>query len=105
MIQCELTLVRIYLREGENLLDKIVKFLHDDAKVRGLTVLRAIEGFSENGTIRTVSLMNLSLDLPLIVEFYEDTNKAEEVISTLVNDMHVSHIISLPVHAYSRSTT
>ncbi|MEY4717421.1 MAG: hypothetical protein RL563_39 [Pseudomonadota bacterium] len=104
MTSQQLTLVRIYLREAEHMLGKIVDFLHDEAKVRGLTVLRGIEGFSEDGTLRTVSLLNLSLDLPLIIEFYDDPDKVQGIIAKLVNDMKLKHVISFPVSAYSCST-
>lgn len=100
MITQELTLVRIYMREAEYLLGKVVDFLHDEAKVRGVTVLRGIEGFSEDGTVRTVSLLNLSLDLPLIVEFYDETGKVEGVIDQLVNGMRLHHVISFPIQSY-----
>jgi len=96
----ELTLVRIYMREAEYLLGKVIDFLHDDAKVRGVTVFRGIEGFSEDGTVRTVSLLNLSLDLPLIVEFYDETDKVEAIIAQLVDGMQLHHVISFPVKAY-----
>ena len=101
MMAHELTLVRIYMREAEYMLGKVIDFLHDEAKVRGVTVLRGIEGFSEDGTVRTVSLLNLSLDLPLIVEFYDDTDKVEGVIDKLVNGMHLHHVISFPVKSYT----
>jgi len=99
----ELTLVRIYMREAEYLLGKVIDFLHDDAKVRGVTVFRGIEGFSEDGTVRTVSLLNLSLDLPLIVEFYDETDKVEAIIAQLVDGMQLHHVISFPVKAYTHS--
>ncbi|HLF97545.1 MAG TPA: DUF190 domain-containing protein [Methylococcaceae bacterium] len=98
----EVTVVRVYLREGEHLLGKIVKFLHDEAKVRGVTVLRGIEGFSENGAIRTAFLVDLSLDLPLVVEFFDDPPKAEQVIAMLIDELHLTHIVSWPARVHSR---
>jgi uncharacterized protein len=98
----EVTMVRIYLREAENLLGKVINYLHDEAKVRGVTVSRGIEGFSEDGTLRTLSLLNLSLDLPLIVEFYDDSRKVEGVIATLVDEMHLPHIVSFPARVHGR---
>ncbi|TRW89909.1 DUF190 domain-containing protein [Candidatus Methylobacter oryzae] len=94
MVKHEVTLVRIYLRESEHILGKIVDYLHDKAKVRGMTVLRAVEGFSENGKLRTSFLVDLSLDLPLIIEFYEEPNKAEVIITELLNEFHLPHIVS-----------
>lgn len=99
----EITMVRVYLREGEHILGKIVGFLHDTAKVRGVTVLQGIEGFSENGAIRTASLLDLSLDLPLIIEFYDEPAKVEGIIATLMEDMHLTHIISFPGLVHKRA--
>lgn len=101
MTSHEVTVVRIYIREAERVLGKVVTFLHDQAKVRGVTVLRGIEGFSEDGELRTVSLLDLSLDLPLIVEFYEDSDKVEAVVATLVDEMQLTHVISFPAKAYT----
>ncbi|WAR46711.1 DUF190 domain-containing protein [Methylomonas rapida] len=100
----EVTLVRIYLREAENLLDKLLNYLHDDAKVMGVTVVRGIEGFGEDGKIRAVSLLNLSMDLPLVVEFYDKPDKAKNVIETLVDEMRLPHVISLPAIGYQYET-
>lgn len=94
MANRQITVVRVYLREGENLLRRIVDYLHDEAKVSGVTVFRGIEGFGEDGTIRTVSLLNLSLDLPLIVEFYDDPAKAVRIIEALVEEMRLPHVVS-----------
>jgi PII-like signaling protein len=58
-----ITVVRIYLREGEHLLTKIMDFLHDEEKVSGVTVLQGIMGFGPDGEIRTSRLLDLSLDL------------------------------------------
>jgi len=101
MIKQEVIFVRIYLREGEHILGKLVDYLHDKVKVRGMTVLRAIEGFSENGKMRTCSLVDLSLDLPLIIEFYEDQDKADATIAALVNEFHLPHVVSFPASVYS----
>ena len=102
MVSHEVTLVRIYLREAEYLLGKVINYLHDEAKVRGVTVLRGVEGFSDDGKVRTVSLMNLSLDLPLVIEFYDETEKAKGIVAKLVDEMHLPHVISLPVTHYRR---
>ena len=104
MVSHEVTLVRIYLREAEYLLGKVINYLHDEAKVSGVTVLRGVEGFSDDGKVRTVSLMNLSLDLPLVIEFYDETEKAKCIVAKLVDEMHLPHVISLPVTHYRRET-
>ncbi len=88
------TVVRIYLREREHLLDKVVRFLHDEAQVAGMTVLRGIEGFSAGGEMRSARLLDLSLDLPLIIEFVDEPQRAEAVIQSLVRRFPLPHIVS-----------
>jgi PII-like signaling protein len=88
-----ITVVRVYVREGEHQLQKIIRFLQDE-QVLGATVLRGITGFGPNGILRTDSLIDLSLDLPLIVEFYGDSIQMEIVIDKLNQQLHLPHIVS-----------
>jgi uncharacterized protein len=98
-----ITVARIYLREGEHLLTKIVDFLHNEEKVSGVTVLRGIMGFGSDGQIRTSSLVDLSLDLPLVIEFYDSPERVESIIEHLQNKMGVSHIVSWPAVSHLKA--
>ena len=89
-----ITVVRIYAREGEHQLDKIMEFLHDDQKVLGATVFRGIAGFGPDGIMRMASLVDLSLDLPLIVEFFGEPSLMEDVIRKLTHQLNLPHIVS-----------
>ncbi|MGD0960806.1 MAG: DUF190 domain-containing protein [Methylomonas sp.] len=97
-----ITIVRIFLREGEHLLAKIIKFLHDEEKVSGVTVLQGSMGFGPDGEIRTSRLIDLSLDLPLIIEFYDRPDRVESVINHLQTHMGLAHVISWPGTAHRR---
>ncbi|MDD5463038.1 MAG: DUF190 domain-containing protein [Methylococcales bacterium] len=90
------TVARIYLREGEHLLGKIIQFLHDEEKISGVTVSQGIAGFGPDGKIHTAHLLDLSLDMPLIVEFYGERARVEAVIQHLTRKMHLRHIITWP---------
>jgi PII-like signaling protein len=94
MAHQQVTVARIYLREGENLLSRIMNVLHDEERVAGVTVLRGMTGFSRNGKIRTASLVDLSLDLPLVVEFYDEPDRVEAVIRELLRRMDLSHVVT-----------
>jgi PII-like signaling protein len=87
------TVVRIYVREGEHLLERVVTYLHDEARIAGLTVLRGIEGFAEDGTMRQAWLVDLSLDLPLVIEFYDVPERVEQVLHSLVRRFPLAHVI------------
>jgi PII-like signaling protein len=88
------TVVRLYVREGEHQLEKIMNLLHDDVQVLGATVFRGIAGFGPDGIIRTASLVDLSLDLPLIIEFYGSPSSMETVIGELTRQLHLLHVVS-----------
>ena len=45
----EVTIVRIYLSEGETQLKNLMKRLRDWEKLRGLSVFRGISGYGESG--------------------------------------------------------
>jgi PII-like signaling protein len=77
-------------------LPKLLKFLHDEEKVAGVTVLRGIAGFNSDGKMHLASLIDLSLDLPLVVEFYDRTEKTMEVIAKLKAQFNLPHIVSWP---------
>jgi PII-like signaling protein len=98
-----ITIARIYLREGEHLIAKLLKFLHDEEKVSGVTVLRGIAGFGPDGDMHTAFLVDLSLDLPLIVEFYDRPERVEEVIEKIETRMGLSHVVTWPATGHLRS--
>lgn len=88
------TVVRIYTREAEHQMNAILTFLREEACVAGATVLRGLQGFGPDGVMRTSGLMALSLDLPLILEFYDEPERVEHVIQQLEQRMHLRHMIS-----------
>jgi len=90
------TVVRIYVREGEHAVAKLMKFLQNEAKVAGATVFRGTSGFGADGKTHTSSLLALSLDLPEIVEFYDTPERVEAVLTLIEDKMPLPHIISWP---------
>jgi PII-like signaling protein len=94
------TVARIYIREQENLLEKVVRFLHEEAAVAGVTVLRGVEGFSGAGPAQTAFLLDLSLDLPLVVEFYDQPERVEAVINSLLRRFPLRHIVSWSANSH-----
>lgn len=84
------TFVRIYITESSHLLNTIVSYLKNEAHIRGISVFRAISGFGETGN-HTSSLIDLSLDLPLAIEFFDSKDKIEPALE------HLNHIIK-PEH-------
>ena len=93
----EVTMVRVYLTEAEAHLSKLLEHLNDEHKVRGLTVFRGIAGFGQSGTIHSSSLLDMSLDLPVVIEFFDEPARATAMIESLYPKVGTGHIVSWPV--------
>ena len=87
------TFVRVYLTEADKTLEPLLKRLHDEEKVRGVTVFRAVSGFGGSGRLHTSSLVDLSLDLPVTVEFFDTPEKVTRILEHITNLIGVGHIV------------
>jgi PII-like signaling protein len=88
------TVVRIYTREAEHQMEALLHFLREEARVAGATVLRGVQGFGADGVMRSSGLLALTLDLPLILEFYDHPERIDDVLSALEKRMSLRHMIS-----------
>lgn len=88
------TMVRIYILESSGLLKKITHYLKDETDVKGVSVFRAITGFGPTTHHEhTVSLVDLSIDLPLAVEFYDKPEKIEIALEAIRKMVKPDHIV------------
>jgi PII-like signaling protein len=93
----EVTFVRIYLHEADHgrrhtLMQEIMTALKDQHGVKGVTVFRGIAGLGESGQIQSADLLRLMVDLPLVIEFYDEPAITKGVIRTL-NGLVTGHAI------------
>ena len=88
------TVVRIYLSEAKGELQGLLTTLHDQEKVRGLTVFRGVSGFGRTGKIHSSSLLDLSMDLPIVIEFFDDPPKIASILEHLSEQIDPGHLIS-----------
>jgi len=96
MKQTDVVAVRVYLTEGEKLLKPLLSRLHDEEKVRGVTVFRGISGFGRSGVVHSSTLLDLSLDLPLVVEFFDTADKVNRILEHLHDLLPPGHVLSWP---------
>lgn len=94
MKRTDVTVVRLYLSEGHAQLENLLKRLHDWEKLKGVTVFRGIAGFGDSGTLHTAKLVDLSLDLPVVVEFFDEPHKIEAILEHLKADIKPGHLLS-----------
>jgi len=90
------TMVRIYLTEGEKAVQPLLARLHDEEKVRGVTVFRGISGFGRSGVVHSSRLLDLSMDLPVIIEFFDDPAKVDGILAHLSTLLPPGHVVSWP---------
>ena len=96
MKQSDVTLVRIYCSEAGHQHQKIINMLHHDHRVVGVTAFRGIAGFGKSGHIQEAGLLDISLDLPVIIEFFDRPDKVADVLPLLNEMVGPGHIVSWP---------
>lgn len=89
----DVTIVRIYLTEGETQLKNLMKRLRDWEKLRGLTVFRGVSGFGESGIIHGTDIVDLSLNLPIVVEFFDEEEKINRIIEHISDQIKTGHML------------
>lgn len=97
MNQKTVTMVRVYLTEGEAQLDTLMRRLHDWEKASGVTVFRGISGYGESGQIHPSGLLDMAMNLPVVVEFFDEPNKAEAIVEHLDQFIKPGHIVTWDV--------
>lgn len=94
-------LVRVYLSEAGHAYEKVIALLREDGKIRGVTAFRGIAGFGDSGRMHETSLLDLSLDNPIVVEFFDRPERVEPVLAKLETLIKPGHIISWPILIHS----
>lgn len=99
MKQSEVTVVRVYCSETGHQHQKVLDLLHRDHRVAGVTAFRGIAGFGKSGQVHEAGLLYLSLDLPVIIEFFDRPDKVAEVLPELNHMVGPGHILSWAAQA------
>jgi len=94
----DVTMVRIYLTEGEKVMKQVLARLHDEEKVLGVTVFRGVSGFGRSGKVHSSTLLDLSLDLPVVIEFFDAPDKVRRILDHLKAILPAGHVVSWPAH-------
>ena len=81
------SLLRIFIGESDRhggmpLYEWIVRTARE-RHMAGATVLRGIEGFGARSRVRTAKILELSTDLPVIVEIVDAAEKIEAFLATI----------------------
>lgn len=90
----DVAILRVYLTEGERQLNELMSFLKEKEEVRGMTIFRGSCGFGPSGQLHIASLSDLSLDLPLVIEMFDEPGKIQRVMKHLCEKIKPGHMVS-----------
>lgn len=99
MKQQDVTVVRIYCSEKGGRYRELIERLHDHERVAGVTAFRGIAGFGGSGRMHEVHLLDVSLDLPIIIEFFDRPERVEAILSDIKDLVPPGHVISWSARA------
>ena len=95
----QVTVVRIYCSEKGGLHRELLELLHDREQVAGVTAFRGIAGFGVSGRVHEAGLLDVSLDLPVVIEFFDRPDKVEKVLQHLHTKVAPGHMLSWSAQA------
>lgn len=95
----QVTMVRVYIKEADhgkrgNLMQEIVRLLHDQHRVAGFTVFRGIVGSGSSGEVHAADMLRLAVDLPLVIEFFDQPKVVDAAIKLIRELVPGQHIVS-----------
>jgi uncharacterized protein len=101
----DVLMVRIYLSEADHgrrktLMQEIFSILHDRHAVQGVTVFRGVAGFGAGGAVHANDILRLTVDLPLVIEFFDEPEVAEAAIHLIDDLVPGGHIVSWPAKCH-----
>lgn len=99
MRRSAVTVVRIYCSDRDHEYRTIIDFLHREHRVAGVTAFRGIAGFGKSGDLHTAGLIDMSLDLPVIIEFFDRPERVDEVLALLADRVAPGHVVAWPAEA------
>ena len=94
----EVIIVRVYLKEADHgrrktLMEEILNILHDQHRVHGVVVFRGIAGFGSKGEVHAADILRLTVDLPIVIEFYDEATVALAAIDLLNEIVPPGHVV------------
>jgi len=101
----DVLMVHIYLSEADHgrrkrLMQEILTLLQDRHAVEGVIVFRGIAVFGAGGEVRAEDILRLNVDLPLVIEFFDEPKVAQAAIRLLEDLVPSGHIVSWSAQRY-----
>jgi uncharacterized protein len=94
----DVTVVRIYIKESDHgrkksLMEELLNILQDQHQVHGVVVFRGIAEFGSKGAVHSADLLRLTVDLPLVIEFYDKPEVVDAAVALIGDLVPPGHVI------------
>lgn len=103
-------LLKIYIGENERYQDKLlyqylVRWLKEKG-IGGVTVSRGIEGYGQDKILHTARLLELSSDLPIVLEAVDHSKKIKAVVPDICKFVPKGLVFTadIEVHRYGKNS-
>lgn len=85
MTSKEVTMVRVYLTEGDHvsktqLAKKLLEDLHRSKIIAGATIFRGVAGFGSHFAIHEASILHPEAALPMVIEFFDSADRIAQAL-------------------------
>ncbi len=90
MMQVKVT--RVYLNEESPLLNELFDYLQAQ-KIKGATIYRGVKGFGDSGKTRETRFLDLHFDLPVVLEFFDEPTRVDEILSHFRDKFPRGHVL------------
>jgi len=104
----DVLMAHVYLNESDHgkrrtLMQEVLNILHDQQRVQGVVVFRAIAGFGDSGAVHASDLLRLNVDLPLVIEFFDKPAVVQAAIKLLDDLVPDGHIVCWPAARHRKA--
>jgi len=100
-------LLRIYLdesdRSGHKPLYEAIVFKARELGLAGATVLRSPMGFGQTSVLKTTKILNLSTDLPMVIDIVDAPEKLELLVPFLRETLTGGLVVRMEVEVLHRA--
>ncbi|HVJ49898.1 DUF190 domain-containing protein [Desulfitobacterium sp.] len=107
-MQDKAKLLKVYVGESERYKNKplyqyLIKWLREK-EIAGVTINRGIEGYGQDKVVHTARLLELSADLPIVLEIVDTAEKIEEILPELCQMVPKGLVFSTDIfiHKYGK---
>jgi PII-like signaling protein len=97
----QVTVIRVTLHESDHgrrksLMDDVLHLLREQVYLTSVSVFRGIAGLDGKDIVYASNIMYFNVDLPLVIQFSVEMDRAEAAIAALSAIVPPEHILSWP---------